>query len=81
MESRIVVRGFRQVEGEDFFDTFSPTVSPIAVRTLITASTALNYKLYHIDVTGAYLSAPIDLPDILVRPPKGLESPDGAFGS
>ena len=53
-KARIVVRGSRKVEGEDFFDTFSPTVSPIADRTLIAASTALNYKLFHIDVTGAY---------------------------
>ena len=76
-KARIVVQGYTQVEGIDYHDTFSPTVGAVAVRTLIACSTWLKYKLYHIDITTAFLSADIDQPFIFVRPPKGLEEPDG----
>ena len=76
-KARIVVQGYTQVEGIDYYNTFSPTVGPIAVRTLIACATHLGYRLYHIDITTAFLSANIDNPHIYVRPPKGLEEPDG----
>jgi hypothetical protein len=76
-KARIVVQGFAQVEGVDYHDVFSPTVGAVAVRTLIACANFLGYQLYHIDITTAFLSAPIDDHIILVRPPKGLEHPDG----
>ena len=76
-KARIVVQGYTQIEGIDYHDTFSPTVGSVAVRTMIACSTWLKYKLFHIDITTAFLSADIDQPFVYVRPPKGLEEPDG----
>jgi hypothetical protein len=76
-KARIVVQGYLQEEGIDYFSTFSPTVGPVAVRTLVACATHLGYRLYHIDISTAFLSAEIDHPHIYVQPPKGLEEPDG----
>ena len=77
-KARKVVQGYTQVEGIDCFNTFSPTVSPIAVRTLIACATHLGYCIY-IDNTTSFLSANIESPDIYVRNSKGLEEPDSRF--
>ena len=74
---RLVVQGYQQREGENFFNTFAPTVSATAVRIILALAAHFGYQLFAMDVTAAFLHALIDHPHIYVRPPKGMEEHDG----
>ena len=55
-----VAKGYSQMYGIDYFETFSPTTRMKSIRVLI--QLALNYNLFvnQMDVKSAYLHAPID---------------------
>jgi len=49
---RLATKGYNQVEGLNFFYTFSPIVMLITVRTLMAITCAYNWCLYQIDVNN-----------------------------
>jgi hypothetical protein len=56
------VRGDRQKEGVDYFDTFAPVVSWHTVRLMLVLSVILNLATKQVDYTAAFVHAPIDIP-------------------
>ena len=74
-KSRLVCQGFSQVEGVDYFDTFSPVAKPTMVRMVFMLAAVHDLELDQIDVRAAYLNADIDVP-IYMRQPKGYEKGD-----
>jgi transposase InsO family protein len=66
---RLVAQGFTQVEGINFYDTYSPVAKLSTIRTIIALAAINNMSLHHIDVNTAYINAPLD-EDIYMRPPK-----------
>ena len=75
-KARYVAKGFRQVYGVDYFETFSPTARMESVRTLAQIAVKYDLVLNQMDVKGAYLHAPIDS-EIYIDQPKGYEKEDG----
>jgi len=71
-KSRLVCQGFSQVEGVDYFDTFSPVAKPAMVRMVFMMAAVYDLELDQIDVRAAYLNANIDVP-IYMKQPKGYE--------
>jgi Reverse transcriptase (RNA-dependent DNA polymerase) len=71
-KSRLVCRGFSQVEGIDYFDTFLPVAKPTMVRMIFMMAAVYDLELDQIDVRAAYLNAEIDVP-IYMQQPKGYE--------
>ena len=71
-KSRLVCQGFSQVEGVDYFDTFSPVAKPAMVRMVFMMAAVYDLELDQIDVCAAYLNANIDVP-IYMKQPKGYE--------
>ena len=59
-KARYVARGFSQVEGIDFTETFSPTARMESIRMLIQLAIQNDWLLQQMDVKGAYLHAPIE---------------------
>ena len=68
-KSRLVARGFKQREGVDFGETFSPPVSSFCVRLLSTMACECDLDLCHFDVDQAFVQS--DLEDVFLRLPKG----------
>jgi hypothetical protein len=65
---RVVASGNRQYRAEyTAQDTSSPTVSSVAVNALLTIAARDNLRVGVIDVTAAYLNAPIGREDIYMR--------------
>lgn len=69
-KARYVAKGFSQIEGVDYTETFSPTARMETVRTLMQIAADENLILHQMDVKSAYLHAPID-EDVYVTQPAG----------
>ena len=70
-KARLVVQGFHQRIGKDFYSTFSPMASLTAVRMLMATAVQLGLPLIHMDVPQAFIQAMVDA-DIYVKLPKGI---------
>ena len=57
---RLVARGFKQREGTDFGETFSPTVSSCCVRLLSAIECECDLDLCHFDVDEALVQSRLD---------------------
>jgi Reverse transcriptase (RNA-dependent DNA polymerase) len=62
LKARFCVRGDRQKEGVDYFDTFAPVVSWQTVRLMLVLSVILDLATKQVDYTAAFVHAPIDEP-------------------
>ena len=75
-KARYVAKGYSQVEGLDFTETFSPTARMESVRALVQIACQNEWLLHQMDVKSAYLHAPID-EEVYVAQPQGYdENPD-----
>ena len=54
-KARLVARGFRQVEGVDYFETFAPTPASSWVRLLASIACELDLDLCHFDAEQAFV--------------------------
>ena len=77
-KARLVIKGFKQLFGIDYFETFAPTVRADTWRTVyaIAAEFGPTAILFQWDVVGAYLFADLD-EEIYMRAPPGCNLPKG----
>jgi hypothetical protein len=59
-KARWVLRGFTQCPGIDFGETFSPTVKPAAIRTVLSLAVSQNWVVYQLDVKNAFLHGTLE---------------------
>ena len=59
-KARVVARGFSQVPGIDFQDTFSPTLKICGFRMLVALATQHDLELHHLDVQTTFLHGDLD---------------------
>ena len=64
-KARFVAKGFSQVFGNDFYETYSPTTKLSTIRILMS-------QLKQMDIKTAYLNAPIQ-EDVVIKQPEGFE--------
>jgi hypothetical protein len=57
LKARWCVRGDRQLEGKDFFETYAPVVSWSTVRLLLILSVTLGLATKQVDYTLAFVQA------------------------
>ena len=69
-KARVVAKGFSQVEGVDYDQTFSPTVRFESIRQMVALGTAKSMNMHQMDVTTAFLYAPLE-EDIYMEQPEG----------
>ncbi|CAI7874887.1 unnamed protein product [Closterium sp. NIES-53] len=68
-KARYVARGFRQRQGVDYFQTFSPTPKMISLRVLLHVAAQRNYELHSLDFSTAFLQGSLHEEIWLRRPP------------
>ena len=56
-KARVVAKGFSQIPGIDFDETFAPVMRLDTLRLLLALSVSLHLKIHVVDVVGAYLNA------------------------
>jgi hypothetical protein len=72
-KARFVAKGFSQTPGLDVFETYSPVLSCISLRMLLSLSIQLDFERRQYDVKTAFLHAPVE-EDIYVSQAIGFES-------
>ena len=73
-KARLVARGFSQVPGLDFEDTFAPVARYDTMRLLLNIACMDDLDLYQMDVKTAYLNGDLD-EDLYMRQPEGFVVP------
>ena len=73
-KARLVIKGYRQVEGIDFKETYAPVSRLASLRILLAFASGNNsnclWRIDHMDVTTAFLHPQIDQDDVLMDLPK-----------
>ena len=59
-KARYVCKGYSQIHGIDFNETWSPTLRGQSIRLLVALSAADGSKLRHLDVKNAFVNAPLE---------------------
>jgi hypothetical protein len=55
-KARLVARGFTQVQGVDYFETFSPTAKLSSLRTILSIATQFDWDIKVFDYSAAFLN-------------------------
>jgi hypothetical protein len=71
-KARIVAKGYSQVEGLDFDETYAPVARLESIRILLSYATYHGFKLYQMDAKSAFLNGPIK-EEVYVEQPPGFE--------
>ena len=75
-KARLTAQGFSQIYGNDFLETFSPTMRADSLRVLLAIAAHEDLHIRQIDVVSAYPRSKLHA-DVYMKPPKGLECPAG----
>lgn len=71
VQSKIVVKGYAQLLGVDYGDTFAPVARHDTIKFLVALAAKLNWKLYHLDVKSAFLNGILQ-DEIFIEQPQGF---------
>jgi hypothetical protein len=69
---RLVAKGYSQVEGLDFGETYAPVARLESIHILLAYATYHGFKLYQMDVKSVFLNGPIK-EEIYVEQPPGFK--------
>ncbi|KAK1424228.1 hypothetical protein QVD17_19549 [Tagetes erecta] len=74
-KARLIAQGYTQEEGIDYEEVFAPVARLEAIRVFLAYASFMKFKVFQMDVKGAFLYGPIT-DDVYVRQPPGFEDPD-----
>ena len=75
-KARLVAQGFKQVPGDDFLETFSPTIRSESLRILLALGAYEDLEIRQIDVVSAYPRSKL-YATVYMRAPEALKVPEG----
>jgi Reverse transcriptase (RNA-dependent DNA polymerase)/gag-polypeptide of LTR copia-type len=75
-KARLVARGFSQVYGIDYFETFAPTVRMDTLRVFLAVAAEKDWELIHMDIKNAFTESHLK-EQIYLAPPQGVKVKDG----
>ena len=76
-KARLVAKGYRQTQGVDYDETFSPVAMLKSIRILIAIAAYYDYEIWQMDVKTAFLNGNL-LEDVYMTQPEGFVDPKNA---
>ncbi|KAF3622552.1 hypothetical protein FXO38_31214 [Capsicum annuum] len=73
-KARLVVKGFKQKEGLDYFDTYSPVTRITSIRMLISLAAVYGLEIHQMNVKTAFLNGELE-EEIYMEQPEGFVVP------
>ncbi|GKB99788.1 zinc finger, CCHC-type containing protein [Tanacetum coccineum] len=73
-KARLVIQGFRQKEGIDYFDTYAPVARITTIRLLLALAAIHNLVIHQTDVKTAFLNGDLD-EEVYIKQPEGFVMP------
>ena len=73
-KARLVIKGFRQREGLDYFDTYSPVTRITSIRMILAIAALRNLEIHQMDVKTAFLNGDLE-EEIYMNQPEGFIAP------
>ncbi|GKA11390.1 calcineurin B-like protein 4 [Tanacetum coccineum] len=73
-KARLVIKGFRQREGLDYFDTYSLVTRITSIRMILAIAALRNLEVHQIDVKKAFLNGDLE-EEIYMNQPEGFMAP------
>ena len=73
-KARLVIKGYKQKEGLDYFDTYSPVTRITSIRMVLAIATLRNLEIHQMDVKTAFLNGDLD-EEIYMEQPEGFVAP------
>nr|GEV02548.1 zinc finger, CCHC-type [Tanacetum cinerariifolium] len=70
-KARLVIQGFRQKEGINYFDTYAPIARITTIRLLLALAAIQNLMIYQMDVKTAFLNGDLD-EEVYMKQPEGF---------
>eukprot|EP00253_Pinus_taeda_P023341 PITA_23341 len=74
-KARFVTRGFSQVEGIDYDETFAPVARYSFIRLMLALSAHMDWNIHQMDVKTAFLNGKIE-EEVYIEQPEGFETFD-----
>ncbi|KAF3649136.1 putative tyrosyl-DNA phosphodiesterase 2-like [Capsicum annuum] len=72
---RLVVKGFKQKEDLDYFDTYSPVTRITSIQMLIALAVVYDLEIHQMDVKTAFLNRELE-EEIYIEQPEGFVVPE-----
>src|SRR4051812_21688763 len=73
-KGRLVIKGYSQQEGIDYFDTYSPVSRITSIRMVLAIAALRNLEVHQMDVKTAFLNGDLE-EEIYMRQPEGFSAP------
>ena len=70
-KARLVIQGFRQREGVDYFDTYAPVARITTIKLLIALASIHGLVIHQMDVKTAFLNGELD-EEVYMKQPEGF---------
>ena len=68
--ARLVEKGFSQVQGVDYHETFAPVAKMDSIRLVLAISASKHWEVHHMDVKSAFLHGDLH-EEIYMKQPEG----------
>ncbi|KAK9045900.1 hypothetical protein V6N11_051803 [Hibiscus sabdariffa] len=76
-KGRLVAKGFRQIHGVDYDETFSPVAMFKSIRILLAVAAFHDNEIWQMDVKTAFLNGKLE-EDVYMTQPEGFVTPENA---
>lgn len=74
-KARLVIKGFSQVKGLDYSETYAPVVRYASVRYLLAMAVQMELRVYQLDAVTAFLQGELSGEEIFMEQPDGFVDP------